>query len=223
MGDLPVASIVCAFGRGTAVRDRRGGAADRRGERARGPVARTRTRPQSALVGGPDRRRRRVCAAGDGTGARDGAGGAADPGDSAGVRAAAVGPLCAPECGRAELGAGRRVVCGAGGVSGGRQSHRGRRRGAVLGLGAAAGAPARSCGGGSRTRIAPSRPGRRALLLGTAGGLLFGLAAALTQYVTGLLEHGLGAPAHQLADVGARRFRRGRAVSAAARISGRAR
>ena len=38
-------------------------------------------------------------------------------------------------------------------------------------------------------------PGRRALLLGTAGGLLFGLAAALTQYVTRLLEHG---PAHLL-------------------------
>ncbi|WP_067545888.1 DMT family transporter [Nocardia crassostreae] len=35
-------------------------------------------------------------------------------------------------------------------------------------------------------------PARRALLLGAAGGSLFGLAAALTVYVTGLFEHGLG-------------------------------
>ncbi|MFC9440320.1 DMT family transporter [Nocardia sp. NPDC057030] len=35
-------------------------------------------------------------------------------------------------------------------------------------------------------------PGRRALLLGTASGSLYGLAAALTSYVTSLFEHGLG-------------------------------
>ncbi|GAA5091926.1 DMT family transporter [Nocardia iowensis] len=35
-------------------------------------------------------------------------------------------------------------------------------------------------------------PGRRALLLGTASGSLYGLAAALTSYVTGLFEHGIG-------------------------------
>ncbi|WP_067824079.1 DMT family transporter [Nocardia inohanensis] len=37
-----------------------------------------------------------------------------------------------------------------------------------------------------------SAPGPRALLLGAAGGALFGLAAALTSYVTDLFEHGLG-------------------------------
>ncbi|MEV6560009.1 DMT family transporter [Nocardia sp. NPDC051756] len=35
-------------------------------------------------------------------------------------------------------------------------------------------------------------PGRRALLLGAASGSLYGLAAALTSYVTSLFEHGLG-------------------------------
>ncbi|KAA8889384.1 hypothetical protein F3087_10665 [Nocardia colli] len=35
-------------------------------------------------------------------------------------------------------------------------------------------------------------PGRRALLLGAASGSLYGLAAALTSYVTSLFEHGIG-------------------------------
>ncbi|MFD0000522.1 DMT family transporter [Nocardia sp. NPDC127526] len=35
-------------------------------------------------------------------------------------------------------------------------------------------------------------PARRALLFGAAGGALYGLAAALTVYVTGLFEHGIG-------------------------------
>ncbi|MFQ6392826.1 DMT family transporter [Nocardia sp. KC 131] len=35
-------------------------------------------------------------------------------------------------------------------------------------------------------------PSHRAMLFGTAGGALFGLAAALTSYVTTLFEHGLG-------------------------------
>ncbi|MEV6428129.1 DMT family transporter [Nocardia sp. NPDC051463] len=35
-------------------------------------------------------------------------------------------------------------------------------------------------------------PALRAMLFGTAGGALFGLAAALTEYVTTLFEHGLG-------------------------------
>lgn len=35
-------------------------------------------------------------------------------------------------------------------------------------------------------------PGPRALLLGTASGSLYGIAAALTSYVSGLFEHGLG-------------------------------
>ncbi|WP_406229689.1 DMT family transporter [Nocardia sp. NBC_01009] len=39
---------------------------------------------------------------------------------------------------------------------------------------------------------ATAAPALRAMLLGTAGGALFGLAAALTEYVTTLFEHGLG-------------------------------
>ncbi|MEV0299152.1 DMT family transporter [Nocardia sp. NPDC050710] len=41
--------------------------------------------------------------------------------------------------------------------------------------------------------VASSDPGRRALLLGAAGGSLYGLAAALTAYVTDLFDDGLGA------------------------------
>jgi hypothetical protein len=40
--------------------------------------------------------------------------------------------------------------------------------------------------------IVAADPARRALLLGVASGSLYGLAAALTSYVTGLFEHGLG-------------------------------
>jgi drug/metabolite transporter (DMT)-like permease len=40
--------------------------------------------------------------------------------------------------------------------------------------------------------IAAPDPAWRALLIGAASGALFGLAAALTEYVTGLFEHGLG-------------------------------
>ncbi|WP_327115490.1 DMT family transporter [Nocardia sp. NBC_01730] len=40
--------------------------------------------------------------------------------------------------------------------------------------------------------IGAADPARRALLLGAASGSLYGLAAALTSYVTGLFEHGLG-------------------------------
>ncbi|WP_406275252.1 DMT family transporter [Nocardia sp. NBC_00881] len=40
--------------------------------------------------------------------------------------------------------------------------------------------------------IVTEDPARRALLLGAASGSLYGLAAALTSYVTGLFEHGLG-------------------------------
>ncbi|MFI9508479.1 DMT family transporter [Nocardia sp. NPDC052566] len=39
--------------------------------------------------------------------------------------------------------------------------------------------------------IAGTDPGRRALLLGAASGSLYGLAAALTAYVTGLFDHGI--------------------------------
>ncbi|WP_328400147.1 DMT family transporter [Nocardia sp. NBC_00403] len=39
---------------------------------------------------------------------------------------------------------------------------------------------------------ATAAPALRAMLLGTAGGALFGLAAALTEYVTTSFEHGLG-------------------------------
>ncbi|MGQ4601503.1 DMT family transporter [Nocardia sp. R6R-6] len=41
--------------------------------------------------------------------------------------------------------------------------------------------------------VAAPDPARRALLLGAASGSLYGLAAALTSYVTDLFEHGLGA------------------------------
>ncbi|WP_067778413.1 DMT family transporter [Nocardia amikacinitolerans] len=51
-------------------------------------------------------------------------------------------------------------------------------------LGAIAAAVAVALGSGDR--------GRRALLFGAAGGALYGLAAALTSYVTDLFEHGLG-------------------------------
>ncbi|UGT45408.1 DMT family transporter [Nocardia yamanashiensis] len=60
-----------------------------------------------------------------------------------------------------------------------------RRRGGLLGAGERATLPSRAEGGRQLGA------GERALLLGAGGGALFGLAAALTSYVTDLFEHGV--------------------------------
>ncbi|MEE2061866.1 DMT family transporter [Rhodococcus artemisiae] len=45
--------------------------------------------------------------------------------------------------------------------------------------------------GATALGLAPGSPGRRAMLLGTAAGILYGVAAAFTKHVTDLIEHGV--------------------------------